>query len=560
MQIGDFGDGKEYDWFLAWVPYALGHGLNPLFSNFVNYPRGINLMWNTSVLLPSLVMAPFTVLLGPTFSYNLLTAAGPVLSSSFCYIAFRRWATPLASLTGALIFAFSPYVVAQSLGHPAQALVFTAPLFLVLLDRLVVVQDGHPGRDGLLLGLLTFGQLLTGEEVLTDEALLAAIVLAVLIAVSRPQLRNHLAYALHGLRSALVAFLVPAGPFLAYQFLGPDRVQNVHSPLLDSTDFLNYFIPTSLTALTTPWSLRVSAAFAPNLAESDAYIGLPLALFLIFAVTIARHRRVTWVASSLAAAAAVLSMGPIFQSDGHQTSVHLPFFLFAHIPVLTNLLPSRLTSMMFLGIGWLAAIGLNEMRYSSPQRRLTATALAFMGLVAMAPTARYPAEAVPRLQSFTPSAICKGFPPAAGHAIRPVALVVPALDETDLRWQALANFCYRMTTATGMTGTISGKFGLFTPVLYLGGQGAPTPLDPFMRHAFAAYFSRRHVTAVIIIPASPSDQLWQTRNREEVLTWFTRFLGKRPARVGNTNPYYIWRHVPPVAELARGHPLAESPP
>ena len=75
----------------AWVPYALGHGLNPLVSTFVNFPQGVNLMWNTSVLLPSFLMSPVTVIFGAAFSYNILATAAPALGSTFAYMAFRRW-------------------------------------------------------------------------------------------------------------------------------------------------------------------------------------------------------------------------------------------------------------------------------------------------------------------------------------------------------------------------------------------------------------------------------------------------------------------------------------
>ena len=46
-QIGGAGDADEYDWFLSWMPFALGHAHDPLISHYVNFPSGINLMWNT---------------------------------------------------------------------------------------------------------------------------------------------------------------------------------------------------------------------------------------------------------------------------------------------------------------------------------------------------------------------------------------------------------------------------------------------------------------------------------------------------------------------------------
>jgi len=546
VQIGDFGDGKEYDWFLAWVPYALGHGQNPLFTNLVNYPKGVNLMWGTSVLLPSVVLAPFTALLGPTFSYNLLTSLGPVLSCTFAYVAFKRWAAPLPALAGALIFAFSPYVVAQSLGHPAQALVCSAPLFLVLLHRMFVVQSGRAGRDGLLIGLLAFAQLLTGEEVLADEALLAVTALAVAAYFGRRQLRHRVGYALRGLRSALVSFLALAGPFLAYQFLGPDRAQNVHSQALYSTDLFNFFVPTPLVALSP--SPRLSVHFVFDLAEADGYLGLPLVLLVALAVTVARSRRTTWVALALTGAAALLSMGPVLHLDGHQTSAHLPFFLVAHVPVLTNLLPARLTFGMFLGAGWLVAIGLDEVRYAPRAARLSAWPLAVAALAAIAPPPGYPTTVVAPPKSFDASALC----PRSSRAAKPVALVVPAMDETDLRWQALAGFCYAMTTDTGITGSLFGDLRQVVPLI--GAAGAPAGPEPSMREAVATYFTNHHVTEVIVVPTSRSDPSWTSRDQREVEDWFARLLGERPDDLGGRSPYYIWRHLPPIAQIATGRP------
>jgi hypothetical protein len=106
-QLGSPGDSDEYSWFLAWIPYSIGHGLDPLISHYVNFPNGVNLMWNTSVILPSFIMSPVTVIFGAAFSYNVLITAAPALGATFAYMAFRRWASPLPSLAGGLIYGFS---------------------------------------------------------------------------------------------------------------------------------------------------------------------------------------------------------------------------------------------------------------------------------------------------------------------------------------------------------------------------------------------------------------------------------------------------------------------
>jgi hypothetical protein len=102
------GDGALLMWFLRWTPYALEHGLNPLFTTHLNVPDGVNVLWNTSLLLPGLLLAPITTAFGPVLTFNLLLVLG---------------------------LAFSPYMLAQSHGHLHLTLVFLVPLLLLVLDE-----------------------------------------------------------------------------------------------------------------------------------------------------------------------------------------------------------------------------------------------------------------------------------------------------------------------------------------------------------------------------------------------------------------------------------------
>ena len=64
--------------------------MNPLFTNYLDYPDGINLMWQTSVPLLGLLMWPVTATLGPIFSYNLVMTASVALSAFCGFLACRR--------------------------------------------------------------------------------------------------------------------------------------------------------------------------------------------------------------------------------------------------------------------------------------------------------------------------------------------------------------------------------------------------------------------------------------------------------------------------------------
>ena len=85
------GDPAQMSWFLAWTPFALGHGLNPFFTNYIDFPRGVNLASNTSVPLLGLLAAPVTFALGPVASFNLLMRIALAGSATSMFLVSRRW-------------------------------------------------------------------------------------------------------------------------------------------------------------------------------------------------------------------------------------------------------------------------------------------------------------------------------------------------------------------------------------------------------------------------------------------------------------------------------------
>jgi hypothetical protein len=52
LSVGRAGDPELFMWLLAWVPYSITHGMNPLFTNFLIYPQGANLMWTLIPIVP----------------------------------------------------------------------------------------------------------------------------------------------------------------------------------------------------------------------------------------------------------------------------------------------------------------------------------------------------------------------------------------------------------------------------------------------------------------------------------------------------------------------------
>lgn len=77
VQTGDIHDVDLFAWFLRYTATAVTHGKLPaLVTTAMNTPTGINLMWNTSLLLPGVLLTPVTVLAGPQVSLTILLTLG----------------------------------------------------------------------------------------------------------------------------------------------------------------------------------------------------------------------------------------------------------------------------------------------------------------------------------------------------------------------------------------------------------------------------------------------------------------------------------------------------
>lgn len=369
-------------WYLRWAPYAVGHLVDPFFTQQLNAPFGVNVMWNTPIFAISLIASPVTLLFGPVVAYNVVLTVGVAASAWCAFLALRRYTTnSAAALVGGAVYGFSPYVVQQAAFHLDLALAFIPPLFLLVLDELAIRRRRSALMLGVILGFLSAIQLLTEEEVLLLSVLFAALVACVLAwrwRVEAGRLRRRVLVAT---AAATVTFGVLCAVPLAVQFFGPQRVQG---PLQDadtfSTDLLNPLVPTQYQLVAPHSALEISSHFSGLNNEANAYVGLPLMLLLVaFAVRHWHDIRVR-AASIVAVVALVLSMGPHLHIAGQSTGWPLPFIVFTHVPLLEDIQPNRIVIMMWLAIAVLIAIALDRalarQRWQGAAFRLGAVGLA----------------------------------------------------------------------------------------------------------------------------------------------------------------------------------------
>ena len=92
MQAGDENDINLFAWFIRYSAESVAHGSLPaLVSTAMNAPHGINLMWNTSLLLPGVLLSPVTLLAGPQVSLTVLLTLGFAGSAAAMFWVLRRW-------------------------------------------------------------------------------------------------------------------------------------------------------------------------------------------------------------------------------------------------------------------------------------------------------------------------------------------------------------------------------------------------------------------------------------------------------------------------------------
>jgi hypothetical protein len=529
---GGIGDPGVFLWFLRWTPFAVGRHVSPFFSDYLNHPAGINLMWNTWVPLPGLLLSPLTLTFGPVLTLNVLLTLAYGLSSWSAYLAIRRYVpSHLAAAAGGLIYGFSLTMRAHS-HHPNLILVFLLPWLLVLVDEILVRQRRSPLWLGLALGGLAAAQALVGEEMLAATVLVGAL-LALALVVSHP--RAALRRAPRALAALAVGLLVAvallAWPLKA-QLTGPARVRgDITAEARGSSDLLALVTPNPLLAINPPAANRLRDRFTGS---NETYLGVPLLLVAVAVAVAQRGSTLVRVAFAVLLALLVLSFGAELRVGGHPTGVRLPWAAVEHVPLIKNMVPARLSVLASLFAGLLLAVALHGLW--SLRRwwwRVLAAAVAAAVLASLAPPRPFAAPKVVATPPFFTTAAVRTLPRDS------VTLLLPFPRKGRLNvamvWQAEAGIWFKMPggyfVGPGPGGVTrhDAPPTTATKALVQAQAGRPPKLTPALRAAIAKDIANWRVGAVVLGP---------TPNRQAVAGFITELLGHPPQQVGGVQ---LWR-------------------
>ena len=454
-------DQAFFEWMLAHGARVLTDGAYPFFSDRMNYPDGVNMMANTSVLAVSLPMTPVTLLFGPHVAFNVfLTLALAITGVSWYWVLSRQFvAWRVAAWVGALFCTFAPSMISHAGGHPNIVSQFLVPL--IIWRTVELRAPGRMLRNGLILGALLVWQAFINLEILFMTAVGLGIFCTVMWLSRRRTHRGEAANFLCGLAVAAIGALAVLAYPLCVQFFGPQSYHGLPEFVRNFGADLGSF--TAYSQRSVAGNAVTAGRLAQNAAEENAFFGWGLVI-LFFGLVVWMRRSVAVV--TLAAVAllfAALSLGPSIFLNGINTGVPGIWGFLHGVPVLNSAVPTRWAMAIAPIVGIILTLGCQrasdlvkaQPSARGPVRVAMITAVA-MALVPLAPTPLQTAPMAP-IPAFVTSGVWRQYVDD-NHTV--VALPLPDNIYPDpLRWSAV----------TGQDMRIAGAYALLPN---------QNPLDP----------------------------------------------------------------------------------
>ena len=455
------GDASLFTWFLEWPAYALAHGLSPFYSTAMFHPQGVNLLANTSQVALGIVLAPVSWIAGPILTMNVALTLSPALSALAMFVLLRRWVDWLpAAFVGGLLYGFSPYFLANlSDAHLMIVMAPVPPLFVLLLDELLVRQRMRPVAGGIALGLLLTLQFFIGTETLVIMLFTGLIGVLLVVAYAawkhRSSLRSRARHAAIGLGTASLTAIVLLAYPTWFALAGPAHFSGPIWPgfqLSSQGAVFRYFFttapqPTGLFG--SSYNHAVGGYQGPII--STQYLGIGMLVILIGGLVLWRRDLRLWLFAAITVGTAALSLG-------NSSSF---WSLVAHLPLFDDIIPNRFLVMTYLGAAVMLGVIVDHARSSvhgavARGRPKDAKAVGVLAGIAVAAVALVPilASVVPDL----PMTAEQVRLPAWFRAVAPhlpanqVLLVFPtpfATVESAMTWQAVDRMHYSMVGGGG---------------------------------------------------------------------------------------------------------------
>ncbi|HEY2639290.1 MAG TPA: hypothetical protein VGI66_05340 [Streptosporangiaceae bacterium] len=345
-------DPNFYAWCLRWWPYAIGHGLNPLYTHQIGAPVGFALAWVTTIPPLALLATPLTLTAGAVVSFNLLTAIAMPVSGWAAFVLCRRFTHRFwPALIGGFVYGFSAY----EMNHDAAGQLNLAFSLLLPIMAYLVLQwwdENIKTRTFvILLGITMAAQFYLFLETFADLTALLAIALLIGFALAGRDARPAVARLSKFIGLAYLVTIVLALPYLA-AMLTKKTPQQAH---VSGLDLASLVIPRPGRTLGLGWLAH--AANGPVQASAAGYVGIPLLAVAILLAVTTWSSKITRFLSCMLIIVVVASLGPSVYLGGHK-EFGLPWARLWSLPIVRNAYPSRLMLFGYLLLAVITAVWL----------------------------------------------------------------------------------------------------------------------------------------------------------------------------------------------------------
>jgi hypothetical protein len=341
-------DVSIYVWDMWWVAHQIVHLHNPWSTTYLAAPVGLQLGYQTLVPLLGAVMTPFTLVFGPSATYNLLNILAPGLACYAMYRAARLWLpTRVGAIAAGAFFGLSAMLTYQAWYHIN--IVYGTVFLPLTLEAAVRLRRSPTTGRGLILGAV-----LGACALVNQESAVMAVIVAVLALIPWLLTVRERSTALTRLR------VVAVGAATAVVVASPQLVAMVQQAHAGGTT-----APAASYGYTT-WVANLPSLFAPSprlvndgltglgrIYTSRTHLetlntfGVVLSLLAVLGLLASWRRRGAWLLALLWLGGAALALGPVLDVgthvyvplaqtwDGLRVSALMPYTWFLRTPGLS---------------------------------------------------------------------------------------------------------------------------------------------------------------------------------------------------------------------------------
>jgi hypothetical protein len=336
--MGYFGDPNQFQWYLGLHQFIV--------TCSVNYPAGLNMMANTSLLAEQALFGWLAHFFNMVVVYNIVMYSNDVLAMMFFYyLGTLLLKNKSLSYIGAFISLILPYLTAQNTLHIHMSIVY--PVYGLLYFAVKSLQSGKLQRwESVAIWLLLVIEFYTSLEITATLALFSVLMMGLLLLFYRERLIHWWQQNSKLLIAVTVGFLLVVAPGIVCYLFGPDHFTGLtHGTAAWSvyvTDVMNFIVPTPLYLVHSHLTDLLASSFLGNFSEQDGYLGIVAILLVIWSIRSLWHQKYIKIATIMLVVFAWLSLGDTITIVGHSTGILGLWKLVEYYPILNAALPGRL--------------------------------------------------------------------------------------------------------------------------------------------------------------------------------------------------------------------------